>query len=199
MGGHLRWPASSRTRHTRARALLLPAGPFGTPSQRSIALLRWAARLGPQRSSRRPNAGVLARWPEQALRAAGPRAPAHGLRGAGIGEAPRALSRRRSAASPAAPHAPSRWPAAGPRVLFPMAPRPRTLVSNDSLEQTGRPAALPRPELRPGRPAAQAHALDAQRLRNCFGLFTCSAELSSTTLATREGESCAATLRPELA
>jgi hypothetical protein len=27
--------------------------------------------------------------------------------------------------------------------------------SNDSLEPTGRPTALPRPELRPGRPAAQ--------------------------------------------
>jgi hypothetical protein len=28
-------------------------------------------------------------------------------------------------------------------------------LANDSLEQTGRPTALPRPELRPGRPAAQ--------------------------------------------
>jgi hypothetical protein len=31
--------------------------------------------------------------------------------------------------------------------------------ANESLEQTGRPTALPRPELRPGRPAAQAQAL----------------------------------------
>jgi hypothetical protein len=29
------------------------------------------------------------------------------------------------------------------------------LRPNGSLEQTGRPTALPRPELRPGRPAAQ--------------------------------------------
>jgi hypothetical protein len=67
----------------------------------------------------------------------------------------RALTRQRSAASPAAPHAPARGPAAGPRVLFPMARRRRTLVSNDSLESTGRPAALSRPWLCPGRPATQ--------------------------------------------
>lgn len=33
--------------------------------------------------------------------------------------------------------------------------------SNDSLEQTGRPAALPRPKLRLGRPRSSALALDA--------------------------------------
>ena len=60
-----------------------------------------------------------------------------------------------SAASPSAPHALVRRPAGGTRVLFPMADRRRTLVSNDSLESPGRPAALPRPELRPGRPATQ--------------------------------------------
>jgi hypothetical protein len=34
-------------------------------------------------------------------------------------------------------------------------PTPHGLASNDSLELSGRPAALPRPELRPGRPATQ--------------------------------------------
>jgi hypothetical protein len=82
--------------------------------------------------------------------------------------APGGLSSGRALAN--SPHAPHRW--AGTRRSAPdgysaptftsgRIPNRHGPASNDSLEQTGRPAVVLRPELRPGRPAAQAQALDS--------------------------------------
>jgi hypothetical protein len=141
---------------TRALGLCFsPAGPFGTPTHGSIALLRWAARRGHAAFGSRARCGgprALARTcaPNRRPTRAGTQPSERRSRsGCSSSIAPG------SAASPGAPHALARRPAGGPRVLFPIADRRRTLVSNDSLESTGRPAALPRPWRCPGRPATQ--------------------------------------------
>jgi hypothetical protein len=124
MGARPRWSASSRTSHMRAGALSSPPARSGRLRRFRSHRLRWAARLGPQRSCRWPVAGGLARGPEHALRTAGPRAPAHRLRSTRIGAAARAPSRRNPppaprrltllpAGPPGAHASSSRWPIDG--------------------------------------------------------------------------------------
>jgi hypothetical protein len=140
---HARWGSAPPRRPVRdAHAIFDRIASMGGPAWPAAFVSR--ARCGGPRARARTCA--TNRWTTRAGTLPSER------RNPGVARAP---LRQRSAASPGAPHAHVRRPAAGPRVLFPMARRRRTLVSNDSLESTGRPAALPRPELRPGRPATQ--------------------------------------------
>jgi hypothetical protein len=108
-------------------------GPFGTAMRSSIASASMSGPAWPSvliSPARRGSPRALARTCATnrcPTRAGTPPSGRRNPGGCSSSAAPE------SAASPCAPHAPPRWPAAGTRVLFPMARPHRTLASNVSL------------------------------------------------------------------